>query len=383
MSDSASVWQDQAVPMERRRILFLTTVNFTEHAGGVVYSRSLRDALATLGTVTMATLIKLQRNPSRRSRWLSAAAQSLFTGVPPNVLFHSGKLTSAGMQLIHQEWDLVVIDHLESAYARPATNIPAIYISHNRESGLISQKMSRAPNWAKRLLSSWVDRYEQQTVRTVDAVITISSDEAHWYRVLNERVTVVPPVFNVIAKPARPATHGRLRIGFLGGAKWLPNREAMDLLLTQILPHTRRPLELVIAGSGWDTDTLQANLHEGGADSRISLTHLGYIDEIAAFWSVIDVFAAPIASGAGVNVKVCEALANARPVIALPHALRGLDGITQDLVCRVATPADFARALDTLDPATYTSPPPDSLTPDHAANTLAQLLTTLPQRTSR
>jgi polysaccharide biosynthesis protein PslH len=366
-----------------RRILFLTTVSFTEHAGGVVYSRAIRDALATQGAVTTAYLSKLQCHSSRRSRWLGALAKSLLTGVPSNVLFHSGNLTPAAMQLIHQEWDLVVIDHLESAFARPAINTPAIYVSHNREASLISQKMPRAPGWVKLLLSSWVERYEQQTVRSVDAVITISSDEAHWYRTLNPCVAVVPPVFSTVAGAASPATHGRLRIGFLGGANWLPNREAMDLLLTQILPHTRRPLDLVVAGGGWDAATLQAKLRETGAESRIILSYLGYIDDIAKFWSAIDVFAAPIASGAGVNVKVCEALANARPVIALPHALRGLDGIARDLVCSAATPFDFALTLDTLDPAKYPLIPPDNLTPAYAERTLARLLATLYQRATQ
>lgn len=360
-----------------RHILFITTVDFAEEAGGVIYSRSIRDALEAQGNVVMMTLSEHQRSHLRFSRWLFASMKSLFTGIPPNVLFHSGRLNHASKKLINHKWDLVVIDHLESAFSRPVTNSPVIYVSHNRESRLISQKIPRAPSWILRLLSFWVDRYEKHIVRSVDAVITISSDESHWYRALNASVVVVHPTFKTPAFSARPASHERLRLGFLGGAKWQPNREAMSLLLAQILPHTQRPLELVIAGGGWDPTLLQAKLHEVGVGSSIHLNHLGYIDDIAAFWSAIDVFAAPIASGAGVNVKVCEALANARPVIALPHALRGLDGIAKDLVCGVATPADFAYALDTINPTTYPRTPPDTLTPSHAARTLAQLLDTL------
>lgn len=383
MQNSLLIGEDGYSSKREWRILFLTTVSFTEYAGGVIYSRSVHDAFATLGSVTILSLSELQRHSSRRRRWLSAALKSLFSGVPPNVLFHSGNLHPTSSKLIDQKWDLVVIDHLESAFSRPSNNSLVIYVSHNRESGLISQKMPRAPSWVQRLLSSWVDRYEQQIVRIVDAVVTISSDEVHWYRAINARVAVVPPAFNATASLASPAAHGRLRLGFLGGAKWLPNREAMNLLLEHILPHTRRSLELVIAGGGWDAAILQAKLHEVDATSRISLIYLGYIDDIAAFWSAIDVFAAPIASGAGVNVKVCESLANARPVIALPHALRGLDGIAQDLVCRVATPADFALELDRFDPALYPCTSPDILTPAHAVRTLAHLLATLSQSASR
>lgn len=375
--------EDQVNQQLTQRVLFLTTVNLTEHMGGVVYSRAIRDVLATQGSVTMANLSEFQRHSSRRRRWLGAVLKSMRTGVPPNVLFHSGNLTKSGVQLINQEWDLVVIDHLESAFARPTNGAPAIYVSHNRESNLISQKIPRAPRWVKRLLSSWIDRYEQQTVRSLDAVITISSDEAHWYRALSPLVAVIPPVFNTTIGPASPSNNGRLRIGFLGGANWLPNRQSMDLLLTQILPQTQRSLELVVAGVGWDPAILQVKLKETGTEGRITLSYLGYIDNIAKFWSTIDVFAAPITSGAGVNVKVCEALANARPVIALPHALRGLDGIAKDLVCSAVTPFDFAQQLDAFDPCKYSLITPDKLTPDYAEHTLVHLLATLHQRTSR
>jgi hypothetical protein len=382
MNGPFSAHHNETNRSKTRRILFLTTVSLTGRAGGAIYSQALRDALAAQGTVVTAIVVELQRHSSRHRRWLSAAVQSLFTWVPPNVLFHSGNLTTAGNQLIHQDWDLVVIDHLESAYAYRKRSTPVIFISHNRESKLISQKIPHAPRWIQCLLSCWVDRFERKTARSVDAVVTISSTESHWYRTLNRRVVVVPPVFNTVARPARPATHGKLRLGFLGGSKWLPNREAMTVLLDQILPHTRRPLELVIAGEGWEPNMLKAKLQNAGAIGRISINYLGCIDDIAEYWSTIDVFAAPIVTGAGVNVKVCEALANARPVIALPHALRGLDDVAQDLVWRATTPSEFAHALDSIDPTTFPSTPPDSLTPAHAIHTLAQLLSTITQRSS-
>lgn len=381
----ASIRQDQKgfSQPEARSILFLTTVNFSEPSGGVVYSRAIHDALATQGKVTMAILSEHQRWTSRSIRWLFASVKSLFTGVPPNVLFHSGNLNLIGKNLIGRKWDLVVIDHLESAFSVAAKNSLVIYVSHNRESGLIRQKMPRAPSWCQRMLASWVEHYEQRLVRNVDAVIAISSDEARWYRSLNSHVAVVPPVFSVPARLDSPANHEYLRLGFLGGAKWPPNLEAMDLLLAHVLPQTRRPLELVIAGGGWDAAKIHHKLQGVGACSRINLKYLGYIDDIATFWSAIDVFAAPVASGAGVNVKVCEALANACPVIALPHALRGLDGIAKDLVCSVATPDDFAHALDAFDATTYPRNAPDSLMPAQAALKIEKLLATISQSFSR
>jgi len=360
-----------------RRILFLTTVSLNEESGGQIYSRSIRDVLSTLGDVTTVSLSEFQYHNTRWRRWFFAASRSLISAVPPNVLFHSGKLTSDAKNLINQFWDLVVIDHLESAYAYLGTDTKLIYLSHNRESELIPQKIPGAPKFLQNFLSSWVDLYEKKFVRLVNAVVTISSDEALWYKKFNLRTTVLPPVFDPVVSPPIQAVQDRLRVGFLGGSKWLPNRCAMDLLLTQILPHTQRRLELVIAGSGWDVGFLQEFISKAASKDRIILRYLGYVEHISDFWAIIDVFVAPILNGAGVNVKVCEALSNARPVIALPHAMRGLDGIDQNLVTCVSTPIEFARVIDSLDPSTFFYSRPIHFTPAYAASKLSELLSTI------
>lgn len=357
------------------RILFITTIGFSEHSGGVVYSRALRDAFASLGNVTMLPLAEVQLHKTRLRRWLGAIVKSLSTGVPPNVLFHSGLLAPACLDQLRQRWDLVIVDHLESSFAYSSTSISVLYVSHNREAGLIPQKIPRAPRWIQQLLSFWVDRYERRIVRQVDAIVTISSDEAHWYRMLNPHVAVLPPIFKTRSRVQFSTTEDPFRLGFLGGAKWQPNREAMEVLLNGIIPLTQRPLQLVVAGDGWDCATLHAGLAKSDANhKRISLQYMGCIDDISKFWTAIDVFAAPIISGAGVNVKVCEALANSIPVIALPHAVRGLDGVEKNLVCCVPNLVDFAAAIDNINPTDYPTSPPASLTFEHAVCTLKELL---------
>ncbi|PQJ24061.1 hypothetical protein BSZ31_02785 [Limnobacter sp. SAORIC-690] len=284
------------------------------------------------------------------------------------------------MNLIAKNWDLIIIDHLESAYACRSSNSPVVYISHNRESTLISQKIPNAPSWIQKILTAWIDHYEKKTVKTVNAVITISSDEANWYRLFNSLVIILPPTFNSTVTPVKPRKDGRLRIGFLGGSKWKPNRDAMELLLLHILPLSQRPIELVIAGSDWSMPLLQSQLQKSIGDDRVALRYMGYIDDINKFWTDVDVFAAPIANGAGVNVKVCEALSNARPVIAYPHAMRGLKGIDQSFVFLASNPIEFAQALDSFDFAAITNNPPHEFTPSYAKSKLSDLLQTIISR---
>src|SRR3989338_3021187 len=203
MTSNISSFQNQPPERLNLQVLFLTTVSFSEHTGGITYSRAIRDNLTSICTVTMATLSELQRNSSRLVRWRHALLKTLLTGIPPNVLFHSGNLTVAGMNLIAKNWDLIIIDHLESAYACRSSNSPVVYISHNRESTLISQKIPNAPSWIQKILTAWIDHYEKKTVKTVNAVITISSDEANWYRLFNSLVIILPPTFNSTVTPVK------------------------------------------------------------------------------------------------------------------------------------------------------------------------------------
>lgn len=361
----------------RLKILFITTVDLSLHGGGTVYSRSIFSCLGKVGEVFVVELSEVRRYRSRLLRQAISIFQSIITLSPPNVLLHSGGVSKAADILIRANWDLVVVDHLESGAALPACNAPMVYVSHNRESMLISQKMPVAPRFMRRILSRWVERYERALASKVDAVICISSEEANWYRTLNKRVFVIPPTFDVAPRRKLPVEHDRLRLGFLGGAQWLPNRDAVTLLVRDILPNTTRRLELVVAGGGWDIQGLSRQLADRGVDDRVQVIGLGAVEDIRTFWDAIDVFVAPIGAGAGVNVKVCEALANVCPVIALPHALRGLDGVGEELVYVAQNPDEFAMLIDTYSEIRHPASPPDKLTRQYAEQQVARLINSL------
>lgn len=368
---------------EAVRILYITTVGLDGYAGGVMYSRSLCDAFRRRGDVAVLSLADNQRFSSRLFRWLAAGLQSLLFGIPPNILFHSGVLSKSRHLIKSRGWDLVVVDHLESGNNIPLIDAPVIYISHNRESALIPSKIPSAPRVIKRFMSGWIERYERDLVGKVDAVICISSEEANWYRTLNKRVVVIPPTFQVPRLRRSVGSGDRLRLGFLGAAQWLPNREAVGLLVREIIPRTIRRVELILAGAGWEPEGLSRQLSDRGVDDRVQVNCLGVVEDVQEFWRTIDVFVAPIGSGAGVNVKVCEALANGCPLIALPHALRGLDGLGRDLVRVAQDLNEFAALIDDHVICTAFVSPPHELTREYAEQQVACLVDTLSKGGSR
>ena len=360
------------------KVLFITTVDLTIESGGTRYSKTVLNAFASKSKVKTLVLTNSQKHQDRRLRWFFAIAKSIFTGVPPNVLFHSGSLRADVKRLISEPWDVVVIDHMESGYAMHGSLVKrCLYVSHNRESQLVVQKVPAAPKLLINLLSAWVEHYEKKLVKSVSGTISISNVEADWYRLFSNHVEVVYPVFEVTAKRSNYiGDPGKLRLGFLGSAEWRPNAEGMDILIKDILPSTNRKIELFVAGGAWNTKKIFSHTSRANSRNDVSINVLGYVSDIQKFWSSIDVFVAPILGGAGINVKVCEAIANGVPVLAFSHAVRGLSSriICSSRVHIVGTAKEFSEQLNQWPSFTVVDDLPSDFSSEFAIQAVSNLL---------
>ncbi len=162
-------------------------------------------------------------------------------------------------------------------------------------------------------------RDELKAMRYLDAAIVLSQKDADLLAELGFKGSVhleSPPieVSNVV-----PPVHQGKTVVFCGhfrrtenssGAKWLINRVWPSVLQQE--PDAR----LVIAGASppkWLRDL-------GNADVRIT----GWVPDLNGYYARARVFAAPLLSGAGVKLKVLEAMAHNVPVVATPVAADGI-----------------------------------------------------------
>jgi glycosyltransferase involved in cell wall biosynthesis len=210
--------------------------------------------------------------------------------------------------------------------------------------------------------------------------VSISRDECAWYKTHSDNVEIIYPVFAVSKKlPEIPENRAVLRIGFLGRHGWFPNLEAVKLMINKILPLTSRRIDFLVVGDGWVGGELKTGLVANMNGRGVNIIMGGYMSDVGLFWKQIDLFVAPIVSGSGVNVKVCEALANKVPVLALPHATRGLTG--NILSCGglfvAHSEVDFAKMLDEFDVTTVAMTPPVEFTSEYANQRMSQRLTSL------
>lgn len=116
---------------------------------------------------------------------------------------------------------------------------------------------------------------------------------------------------------------------FVGTLDYAPNAEAVRWFAERV----RRPLTVVGRGG----DALRA---------LPGVTLRGWVDDLAGEYARAAAVVAPLRTGGGTNMKVVEALAAGRPLIATPVAVRGIP-VQDGVHARVAdTPEAFAAAVD-------------------------------------
>jgi glycosyltransferase involved in cell wall biosynthesis len=161
------------------------------------------------------------------------------------------------------------------------------------------------------------EEQEAIALSRADVVLAIKREEAAAFR----RATATPVLVLPHAEPQRdlaPAPdRGVLRFGLLG-ARNSVNLAATRAFLAALHERLRRtllPCEIVLAGSvcdGIPADALPRYVRR-----------LGRVADVAAFYAEADVVLAPLSVSTGLKIRVGEALAFGRPVLALEHAFEG------------------------------------------------------------
>ncbi len=236
---------------------------------------------------------RIFQNPKLHA--LSSLIKGLISRVPLNVIFHSSGIRA--LRYNPTNYKHIVVDHIEALGAINATDHPYVLIAHNLEYKLATDKLRNRFTQTLFQLSDRLRAYEYKGFANAKGVICISASEAAEISEVAHNVVQVLPSFP--DRKLHNAKSEKIRFGFIGSADWPPNARTVGKLVSAILPTANRPMEFVLAGSGWADFGL--NYSE---QTRI----LGFVDDTKEFWENIDYLLAPTEQGAGVNVKICEAL---------------------------------------------------------------------------
>jgi GT2 family glycosyltransferase len=166
---------------------------------------------------------------------------------------------------------------------------------------------------------------EARIARAADVVTAVSPTEAAWFR--RERggngVFLLPPLM----PPAGDSSRGFAdRRGLLFVAGWLggadsPNRDGLRWFLREAFPQVLRrhpQLRLQITGAAADVNDLGV-LHA-------AVDCLGRVPDLRPLYDSTLAVVAPVRYGAGVKIKVIEAIAHGVPVVTTTVGIEGIPG---------------------------------------------------------
>jgi hypothetical protein len=131
---------------------------------------------------------------------------------------------------------------------------------------------------------------------------------------------------------------------FIGALGYPPNEEAVRFLVREVMPaaSARFVGRMTIAGFGARSELRQV------LTGRDGVHFAGAVRDVRESYAAAGVVFAPLFSGGGTKLKVIEALAFGRPLVATRHAVRGL-GLTAGREFLLAeTAADCAAAWERL-----------------------------------
>jgi glycosyltransferase involved in cell wall biosynthesis len=136
---------------------------------------------------------------------------------------------------------------------------------------------------------------------------------------------------------------------FTGSMDWYPNEDAIMYFIEAILPEIRREIPgISLAVVGRDPSS---RLRAAGAASGVRVT--GTVEDVRPHVAEAAVYVVPLRVGGGTRLKIFEALAMAKAVVATRIGAEGLPIVSGEHFLQADEPADFARAVVTLlkDPA--------------------------------
>lgn len=220
----------------------------------------------------------------------------------------------------------------ETFTAAPPINVPTAIVMHD----LFHRRQGNQQDSVALL-----DREtEIELLSRADAIIAIQADEATFVAdAIAGMTTILAPM---AARPvSEPQAGEACRLLFVG-SNTAPNIVGLQWLFDNVWPGINRE---------WP----EARLDIVGAVSRgfdstppAGVRFLGVVDDLASFYTRAGVVLSPLTFGSGLKIKLIEALATGKAIVATSITLQGVEREVADAVMRADSAQDFAAAILSL-----------------------------------
>lgn len=288
-------------------------------------------------------------------RWGRTAllARSLFSSRPYDANWLDQTSVHCPLQQNDRDYDLVHVDTIGLVpYIASIGGTPFVLNHHNIESQMMEDRSEEEPSLPRRLFArreaKKLERWEREwSVRAaMNTVVSPLDRDRLLERQPEANVRVVDNGVDVdYFTPRSSPEENDGHLVFVGGMTWYPNRDAVQWFVRAIWP---RLLEddpdrrAVLIGRNPPPEVRRA-ARDGG------LSAPGFVDDIRPQVDRALAYVCPIRRGGGTRLKILDALAMAKPLVATSFAVEGLGLESGRHYLRAEKPEQYVRQIRRLE----------------------------------
>lgn len=228
------------------------------------------------------------------------------------------------LKLDFSQYDVIVMDFTKLDYVlKRVPGDKVIVRVHNVEQDYSAKNYEYKKTFVNYLDKKFSGIRERRIVNSVGSLIVLTNkdkERLHYlYGVPYDKMTIVPVCIN--KKLFKPVERKRDEIQMLlTGSLWFgPNYEGIKWFLDHVYTKLSFPKKLIIAGSCPNEELIEkVNRLEG-------VTLIDSPNSMESYFQEADIAITPVFDGAGMKVKVAEALSFGVPVMGTEHAFEGYD----------------------------------------------------------
>lgn len=319
------------------------------------YSPHDNDAHGTLEQIVSRVVCLPIRLPSRRSlAGCASYVRNLFSPLPYSMArYRDSEVARKLLHLLQTEaYDVIICDFLVAAcvisWDFPC---PKILFTHNVES-MICQRhflIARNPFWKFVWWREYraMARVERFYIQKADHVLAVSDTDRDYFSQLVDaaKITVVPTgvdmdYFKPLLGHEQPNT-----LVFTGSMDWMPNEDGVLYFTREILPHIRRRVPDVTFWVVGRKPTPQLKSIPG---QHHDVYVTGTVDDIRPYLGKASVYVVPLRIGGGTRLKIFEAMAMGKAIVATSIAAEGLPVNQGKNIILADEPQEFAQRVVNL-----------------------------------
>jgi len=245
-----------------------------------------------------------------------------------------------------EHYDSIVCDFLASA-PNLADIGSCVLFQHNVETTIWQRHVAQSRSFVEKLFFQMqarkMEAYERKICRTAKHVIAVSEIDASrmkgMFRI--ETVSSVPTGVDVEYFAPHCASPAVSDIVFCGSMDWLPNVDAVEYFLSEVLPLIRDTLPgatFTIAGRSPDARVFKA------VEGHAGVTVTGKVEDMRPYLWGSKISIVPIRIGGGTRLKIYECMAAGVPVVSTTVGAEGLRCTDGEDIVLADDPGGFAAA---------------------------------------